>query len=99
MRLTQHQREAIRATVYSELGPEVSVRLFGSRLDDSAQGGDLDLLVELKEVAGNRAALASRLAALLQLALGDQRIDILVVDTDTVLQPVHKRALSRGVKL
>ncbi len=42
---------------------------------------------------------ASRLAALLQIALGDQRIDVLIIDSNTPLQPVHKVALSEGVQL
>ncbi len=99
MRLTQHQRETIVSTVRSELGQGVSVRLFGSRLDDDARGGDLDLLVELNYEVSNLAALASRLAALLQIALGDQRIDILIIDPKTQLRPVHKVARTEGVQL
>jgi predicted nucleotidyltransferase len=99
MRITQHQREIIVATIRSECGQQARVHLFGSRLDDNARGGDLDLLVELNKDVDNRAALASRLAALLQIALGDQRIDILLIDPKTRLQPVHKTALSEGTPL
>jgi len=99
MRITQQQREIIVKAIQSECGADVKVRLFGSRVDDAARGGDIDLLVELKQPVDNRAALSSRLAAILQIALGDQRIDVLIVDPSTQLQPVHKTALSEGVKL
>nr|WP_198034567.1 hypothetical protein [Halomonas sp. 1513] len=56
MRLTDAQRQTIRQIVTEELGPSASVRLFGSRLDDNARGGDIDLHVELSEQAVNRLA-------------------------------------------
>jgi len=99
MRLTQQQRETIVAAIQSECGADAEVRVFGSRVNDTARGGDIDLLVELKKTVDNRAALSSRLAAILQIALGDQRIDVLVIDPNTQLQPIHETALSQGIKL
>lgn len=50
MRLTELQRTIIRQTVSGIAGPDAQVILFGSRLDDSARGGDLDLLIESDEL-------------------------------------------------
>jgi len=50
MRLTELQRTIIRQTVSRIVGLDARVILFGSRLDDSARGGDLDLLVESDEL-------------------------------------------------
>ena len=47
----------------------------------------------------NRAAAASRLTARIQFALGDQRIDVLLADPDTVRQPIHDVARAEGVAL
>ncbi len=47
MRLTVQQTEGISALLHAQWGGGISVWLFGSRLDDSKQGGDVDLLVEL----------------------------------------------------
>lgn len=99
MRLTQQQRETIVMAIQSECGADARVCLFGSRTDDTARGGDIDLLVQLKKTVDNRVALASPLSAILQLTLGDQRIDVLVIDPNTQLQPVHNVALSEGVQL
>ena len=46
MRLTHSQTQVIVQSVRQHLGAQASVMLFGSRLDDTARGGDVDLLVE-----------------------------------------------------
>jgi len=44
MRLPEAERQAILNAVRSE-DPDAVVYLFGSRVDDAARGGDIDLLV------------------------------------------------------
>ena len=46
MRLTPAQIDTIKSTAQALLGEDVQVTLFGSRVDDSAKGGDVDLYVE-----------------------------------------------------
>jgi len=46
MRLTRDQIFAMLDTATSIGGADVEVLLFGSRLDDSARGGDVDLVIE-----------------------------------------------------
>ena len=81
------------------LGPDARVLLFGSRTDDAARGGDIDLFVQIDRLLENRAAAASRLAAQLQLTLGDQRIDIILVDRDSASQRIHAVARQQGIPL
>ncbi|QEA38142.1 nucleotidyltransferase domain-containing protein [Pistricoccus aurantiacus] len=45
MRLTEEQKARLLAEVHDAVGVACDVRLFGSRLDDSRRGGDLDLLL------------------------------------------------------
>lgn len=47
MRLNPLQINVIQHAVSELAGKDVIVRLFGSRVDDNARGGDIDLLVEI----------------------------------------------------
>jgi predicted nucleotidyltransferase len=97
MRLTDHAREIIRNTTCEVFGPEARVRLFGSRTDDSQRGGDIDLLVELPVHDPDSRKKSLTLAARLQMRLGDQPIDILVLDPQTPLQPIYQVAAATGI--
>lgn len=55
MRLTDDQTQAIKQLAHQIAGEHVHVRVFGSRLDDNARGGDLDLMLELPGPADNPA--------------------------------------------
>ena len=46
MRLTAEQVETIRQRIQRHIGPHARIWLFGSRVDDSRRGGDVDLYVE-----------------------------------------------------
>ena len=89
----------IKECVADVFGTDATVRLFGSRVDDTARGGDIDLLVEAKKVVQERERKALQLVAKLQLKLGDQPIDVLVLDPEVVIQSVHEEAIRTGVKL
>jgi len=99
MRISADQADTIRDVVRATLGPGARLRLFGSRVDDAARGGDIDLFVEVDEPLANRAASASRIAAQCQLRLGEQRIDVVLVDPTTPPQPIHARAREEGILL
>jgi hypothetical protein len=44
-------------------------------------------------------ALVSRFVAELQLKMGEQKIDVVMVDPDTDFQPIHQIAQKTGVQL
>jgi len=50
MRLTKPQTNTILQTVANWAGTNASVYLFGSRLNDQARGGDIDLFIETQSV-------------------------------------------------
>ena len=99
MRLTQDQSQAIVAATAELAGTDARVRLFGSRVRDDLLGGDIDLLVECPRPVARPVQLAARITARLQRALGDRRIDVLVIEPDTVLESVHRAAQADGVLL
>ena len=97
MRLTAAERAAIRETVRSVAGPGSRVRLFGSRLDDHARGGDIDLLVEIDHPVLRPALLSARIGARLQAALGDRRIDIVLTAPNLRADSIHRVAQATAV--
>jgi predicted nucleotidyltransferase len=99
MRLSLRDQETIRATVTELFGADAAVRVFGSRVNDSARGGDIDLLVESPAPVPDRRRKALQLVARLQIRLGDQPIDVLVLDPETARGPIHEEALRFGVRL
>jgi len=99
MRLSATQCEAIRAIVSNSLGPAARVRLFGSRLDDSAKGGDVDLLVELDVPVEAPATLAAKLSVQFMRALGGRKVDVLVAAPNLAELPIHRIAREQGVLL
>ena len=96
MRLTPEQTRAIVAVTHELAGPDASVRLFGSRLHDTLKGGDIDLVVECAHPVERPVWLAAQITARLQRLLGDRRIDVLLIDPTTPLEPVHRVAQSEG---
>lgn len=99
MRLTPDQIRQIVAATQELAGADSQVRLFGSRLFDDLQGGDIDLLVDCPRPVARPVWLAAQITARLQRALGDRKIDVLVLDPDTALEPVHRVARAEGIVL
>jgi predicted nucleotidyltransferase len=98
MRLTSREVDAIRTAVREVFGPAARVRLFGSRVRDDVQGGDVDLFVEVDR---GQASIAQeqRLRDRIAPALDDLRIDIVLHEGDAPLTPFEKIALRDAVPL
>ena len=99
MRLSPRTQTIIRDTAREIFGPQVTTLVFGSRVDDAARGGDIDLIVQLEQPVPQRERKALQLVARLQRRLGMQPIDVLVVDPQTEILPVHEEAFRTGVRL
>lgn len=77
MRLTDYERSVIFSAITAE-DANAKVFLFGSRTNDSAKGGDIDLLV-LSNTFNRQKLRAARWK--IQEQLGEQKIDI-ITSTD-----------------
>jgi len=99
VRLDSKIQELIKKEVADHLGSEVVIRLFGSRVDDTQKGGDIDLLIETHHTLTNRFDLESKLAARLYIQLGGRKVDVLLTDELTQVQPIHTQALKTGIVL
>ncbi len=99
MRLSQQTQQIVRDTVREVFGLEAKVKLFGSRINDNARGGDIDLLVELPSITAEIERKTLQLTARLQLRIGDQPVDVLVIDPSTPRQSIHEQASMTGIEL
>ena len=98
VRLSTRQISLIKKAVTEVFGPSAMVWLFGSRTDDSAKGGDIDLYIEA-EPTDNLTILKSRLLVKLWGMIGAQKIDIIVKQPQQALKGIHKEATERGIRL
>lgn len=99
MRLSQEHIRALKRLAEEEAGPSARLRLFGSRLDDAARGGDVDLLLELDAPVAHPAPLIARLAARASRAMGGRKVDVLLLAPNLMRQPIHDIAQRQGVLL
>lgn len=93
MRLSEQERQTIVNAVVCR-DPAAEIYLFGSRVDDAARGGDIDLLV-----LSGKIGFSSKLDILVDLfkQLGDRKLD-LVVEANRA-KPFTRIAIAQGVRL
>jgi predicted nucleotidyltransferase len=95
MRISPSERQAIATAARETLWPGTRVALFGSRVDDAARGGDIDLLVTPPSAPepADWVARRQRFVARLYRLLDERRIDV-VLDTNTDAAPLAAPVLS-----
>jgi len=93
VRLSNYTVDQIKKS-FNEIFDEGSLYLFGSRVDDSLRGGDIDLFIELKDKS-DLFEKKIKFLARLKRAIGDQRIDVVFNEDDSRLveQEVRKCAI------
>ena len=99
MRLDDKTRRIIKDEIASQLGSEATIRLFGSRVDDSQRGGDIDLLIEPSHSLTKRIQIECQLAACLYIKLGGRKVDVLIKNPLEPILAIHEQALRNGVVL
>lgn len=96
MRLSPENLNLLKATVRRYFGADSAIYLYGSRVDDMARGGDVDVFVETSLTVDYRArahALAELEAAL------HLPVDLLVKDAEDGDRPIHRIARLTGQRL
>ncbi len=93
--MTASEVTAIREEI-GRVDPSAEVYLYGSRVDDKARGGDIDLLV-ISEAVGFREMLRLRTRILDR--IGWQQLDLVVRRRDQVTEPLAAVAQETGIKL
>jgi len=93
MRLTDKETKTI-LNAFESIDDNAEIYLFGSRIDDTKRGGDIDLLVHSQDI--DKKILRRVKWQLLEL-LGEQKIDILL--SKQLKEPFVRLILPTSVKL
>ena len=96
MRLSQTEIDLIKDS-FDKVFKKGSLYLFGSRLDDSARGGDIDLFIKNHNI-DNLAQLIKKIRSFklkLYEQIGEQKIDI--VASNLCNKTIENEAISKGV--
>lgn len=101
MRLSEQYRTVIKQTTLEVWGNQASIVLFGSRMDDTIRGGDIDLLVNPKTKLTAQELVRNKIRFLSQLdiQLGEQKIDLIVLTDENRTMGIVRTALQTGIEL
>ena len=99
MRLSPEHIHSIKSTAQAVLGEGARVMLFGSRVDDHAKGGDVDLLIEVHQPLAEPALMSARIASRISRAMHGRKVDVLIKAPNLQEQAIHQIAAKQGVVL
>jgi predicted nucleotidyltransferase len=101
MRITSGQKQIICASAAKYFGADVQVWLFGSRVDDQAKGGDIDLYIE-PQIQNAADLITAKLQFLREVhkKIGEQKVDVVLYPAnDATDLPIYRIAKQSGVLL
>lgn len=95
MRLTDYEIDSIKKAFHEAFG-KGKIYLFGSRVDDSKKGGDIDLYIQAEDA---QYMLIKKIEFLVNLKekIGDQKIDVII--SKDKKRVIEKEAMSHGIEL
>lgn len=99
MHLSQSEVTAIKQAATEIFGKRVAVWLFGSRVDDTLRGGDIDLLIKPPHI-GKMNLFEAKIAFLnlLEKRLGERKVDV-VIEQPGDSRPIVSIAHDTGIQL
>ena len=98
MRISEQEKQDIIELARRHISGTARVWLFGSRVNDNARGGDVDIMIEVDQVDSIvERKINFRLA--LEDRWGERKVDVLIYDTQYQEQPIHSIARQEGIRL
>ena len=100
MRLSNFEIEAVKKCSSDIFGKDINTYLFGSRVDDSKRGGDIDLLINGVDFMDANELLLKKLDFLSKLKklIGDRKIDV-VISKKQDDRLIVQTAINKGILL
>ncbi len=97
MRLSDFERNTIKNLAKQFYGQQAKVILFGSRVDDTKKGGDIDVFIETPL----ESSIKDKLNFLVQLEnkIGEQKVDLVVKSKNSPAKDIFNIAKATGIKL
>jgi len=88
MRLTEKEKNVLISVVSEHASKNSELRLFGSRTDDSAKGGDIDLLLLVADEYTKKALTNHKIEILVKIKnlIGDQKIDMIIATSQGIAE-------------
>ena len=100
MRISNNNISVIKSAIQDNFPGQVETYLFGSRVDDSKRGGDIDLLIIDNLPQSDLEMAKIRALTTIHVKLGEQKIDMVVTANPAKdRRPVVQMALTQGVRL
>ncbi|MDP3517086.1 MAG: nucleotidyltransferase domain-containing protein [Pseudohongiella sp.] len=99
MRLTTAQQQAIKTESRAIFGDDAQVILFGSRTDDAARGGDVDVMIKTSSPVEQPSLKIARLSARVSRLMGGRKVDVILQSEGLARLQVHEIAERTGVPL
>jgi len=99
MRISDKDKQAIINMTHQCFDADAEVYLFGSRVDDSKKGGDIDLYIVPNHKNSTQQLFDKKIKFLVALSLvvGEQKIDVIIAKDKNRL--IEKEAIRTGIKL
>jgi predicted nucleotidyltransferase len=97
MRITENYKKNILETAAEVFGSKVSVYLFGSRVDDSKRGGDIDLYIKSDKPIEDKLNKKIKFLVELEKKIGEQKIGLVINSDPNRL--IERIAVEERIKL
>ena len=100
MRITENEKKVIVKEAQKQFGIRTKVYLFGSRVNDLARGGDIDLLIVPAHTSSIEKLYSSKIsfAVTLDMILEEQKIDI-IIKYPGDMRGIVQTAINQGIAL
>ena len=99
MRLSEAHQQLIKREAQAVFGAAAAVFLFGSRVNDHAKGGDVDIFISTPHEVANPALKSAQLATRVSRKMYGRKVDVVLSAPGLKKESIHDHAEREGVRL